>query len=136
MSYHIVFNRDTDVIKAFDESNGTLKWTAQCRNVTVNDGFGHWGMCPPGEYKLDSPEIINPPEIPFGAWFIPLLDVNGLWKVAHRSAIGIHGGGSGLPDPFAAHQGWQITEGCFRLQNSDLTHLVTLVKGGERFTVT
>jgi hypothetical protein len=41
-----------------------------------------------------------------------------------------------IPSPFAADQGWQITEGCFRLQNADLTNLVTLVKGGETFTVT
>jgi lipoprotein-anchoring transpeptidase ErfK/SrfK len=46
-----------------------------------------------------------------------------------RAGIGIHGGGSGLPAPFAARQGWAKTHGCVRVQNEDLTKLVKIVKG-------
>jgi RHS repeat-associated protein len=35
----------------------------------------------------------------------------------------IHGGGSGLPDPFADQQGWKPTEGCTRGQNADVISL-------------
>lgn len=31
----------------------------------------------------------------------------------------IHGGGSGLADPFAPRQGWVPTYGCLRMQNED-----------------
>ena len=31
----------------------------------------------------------------------------------------IHGGGSGLADPFAPYQGWVPTYGCLRMQNAD-----------------
>ncbi len=31
----------------------------------------------------------------------------------------IHGGGSGLPDPYADYQGWIPTYGCLRMQNAD-----------------
>jgi hypothetical protein len=135
MSLHFVFNRATERLKGY-AVDGTLAWEAPCHNETVNPGFGHYGECPPGDYHLAFPEIIDPPEVPYGSWFIPLVDVDGLWIKDARSGIGVHGGGSGLPSPFAAKQGWQITEGCFRLQNEDLTHFVALVHGGETFTVT
>lgn len=133
---HLVFNRASDELKAF-ALDGSLAWSAPCRNNTVEPGFGHWGACPPGEYVLERPQALAPPEVPFGAWFIALDDPHGIW-FAHddRAGIGIHGGGSGLPDPFAPQQGWQITEGCFRLQNADLAALVGILEGGERFTVT
>jgi hypothetical protein len=35
----------------------------------------------------------------------------------------IHGGGSGLPDPFADRQGWKATMGCTRGQNEDVIKL-------------
>ena len=35
----------------------------------------------------------------------------------------IHGGGTGLPDPFADTQGWKPTMGCTRGQNEDVIKL-------------
>ncbi len=35
----------------------------------------------------------------------------------------IHGGGSGLSDPWAPQQGWKPTEGCTRAQNEDVDQL-------------
>ncbi|MGH3578857.1 MAG: L,D-transpeptidase family protein, partial [Mycobacterium sp.] len=40
-----------------------------------------------------------------------------------RHGIGIHGGGTGLEDPYADEQGWVKTHGCFRVQNQDLRSL-------------
>jgi len=37
----------------------------------------------------------------------------------------IHGGGSGLIDPWSPQQGWKPTEGCTRAQNEDVDHLCT-----------
>ena len=56
-----------------------------------------------------------------GNWFIPVLNVPG------RSHIGIHGGGTGLTDPFESSQGWVATVGCIRMQNEDLNTLVSLI---------
>lgn len=35
----------------------------------------------------------------------------------------IHGGGSGLSDPWAPQQGWKPTKGCTRAQNEDVDNL-------------
>jgi RHS repeat-associated protein len=35
----------------------------------------------------------------------------------------VHGGGSGLPDPYAPRQGWRKTRGCTRAQNEDIESL-------------
>jgi len=41
----------------------------------------------------------------------------------HPSGKDIHGGGSGLADPFADYQGWRPTYGCIRMQNADVRSL-------------
>lgn len=130
---HLVFSPGK--LKVFNSLTHSLLFMCQCRNNAVNAGFGHWGSCPPGTYKLGAPQRLTPPEVPFGSWFIPLLDVHGLWKKDGRDGIGIHGGGSGLRDPFAPRQGWVITEGCFRAQNEDLDRLAALIQNGDEMTV-
>ncbi|EMI5621421.1 lytic transglycosylase, partial [Acinetobacter baumannii] len=35
----------------------------------------------------------------------------------------VHGGGSGLSDPYAEKQGWRVTMGCTRAQNIDVENL-------------
>ncbi len=135
---HFVFNDKSRKLKCFD-ATGKLRWTFECRNDAQNDGYGHYGKCPKGEYELAAPQEIPieyPPSAAFGKYFIALKDVNGLWKDPYRDYIGLHGGGSGLPDPFAPLQGWVITHGCFRLQNVHLARVVdsvrfTLKNGGK-----
>lgn len=39
----------------------------------------------------------------------------------------IHGGGSGLSDPFAPYQGWVPTYGCLRMQNTDGEELSRMI---------
>lgn len=40
----------------------------------------------------------------------------------------VHGGGSGLPNPYAPKQGWKPTEGCTRAQNEDIEELCDVVE--------
>lgn len=131
MNLHLIFNRPANELKVFRD-NGDLVLRCEARNETIgpegtDDPFGHFGPCPPGEgYRLRPPASTNEPST--GRFFIELLDdPAGDFSKHERAAIGIHGGGSGLSDPFASHQGWVPTEGCIRLQNEDLERLVQLV---------
>jgi len=103
----------------------------ETRNRTVRDGqLEHWGNCPPGEFILGKPIPMNTP--PFGPWFLGIYDYGSHHAMFehHRSGIGLHGGGSGLPHPLAPVQSppWVPTHGCWRMVNEDLGHLVTIVK--------
>jgi hypothetical protein len=125
---HLVFYPSTNRLKTFD-GQGVLLLNIEARNRTVanENRYGHWGPCPPGSFLLSEPVIANTP--PFGKWFIRLNDWSGCKAMAanRRSGIGIHGGGSGLPDPFAAHQGFVITHGCLRCLNGDLDTLARMI---------
>ena len=85
---------------------------------------------PPGEFLLGNPSRRG--TVPFGDWFIPLLDYGAhhAMRDHRRSGIGLHGGGSGLTHPFAPQQSppWVPTHGCWRLLNRDLARLVTLLE--------
>lgn len=39
----------------------------------------------------------------------------------------VHGGGAGLPDPYADYQGWLPTYGCLRMQNADGVELSQII---------
>lgn len=134
MSIHWVFNAPARHLKGFDH-DGKLVFECEARNDTVSEGYGHYGHCPPGTYGLGAPMRLDPPEVPYGGWYVPVNDIHGLWERYGREGIGVHGGGSGLPEPFAERQGWQITEGCVRLQNEDLARFVTLVTPSDIFSV-
>ena len=125
---HAVFNDDSDLFKIFNKS-GTLILKCEMQNRAVaGDGFGRYARCPRGEFVLGSPRRTR--SAPFGYWFTPVLDYDDNHKMRDfkRDGIGIHGGGSGLPDPFAPRQGWRKTHGCLRVQNEDNQKLVELVK--------
>lgn len=55
---------------------------------------------------------------PFGTAKLRTTDPRSRW---------VHGGGSGLPDPYAPEQGWKPTEGCTRAQNEDVEALCDAV---------
>lgn len=127
--YHMILNADARTLKLFD-ATGLFVFGSEVRNRTVNDGqYGHWGNCPPGEYVLGKP--IFKDTVPFGRWAIPLLDYGDHHSAADHGRVGlmIHGGGSGLARPFAPRQGWQITKGCWRVQNVDLSTIEYRVTG-------
>jgi hypothetical protein len=114
-------------LKIFDPA-GKLVFTCECRNRTTNDGsYMRDGWCPPGSFILGAPEARN--TVPFGAWLIPLLDMatGGPMQQFGRAGIAIHGGGSGLRQPFAPQQGWQVTHGCWRVANESLALIVKIV---------
>lgn len=52
------------------------------------------------------------------------------WRTTDDRGRWIHGGGSGLKDPFANRQGWNPTLGCTRAQNEDVK---TLCEKSEQF---
>jgi len=47
---------------------------------------------------------------------------------AHRKLIRLHGGGTGLADPFADNQPLLKTLGCIRMKNKDVNALIDLIK--------
>lgn len=131
---HFIYSRSTNRLKAFDYRGGQLL-DVECRNRTVNDGtLARWGNCPPGTFVLEPPVPKN--TVPFGAWFIGLAD----WAECHemsvhgRSGIGIHGGGTGLSNPFAPQQSppWVPTHGCLRVCNQDLAAIVHWVRWSQQ----
>lgn len=130
---HLVFNGASKTLKLFivgDADGPRHQW--ECHDVGVGDAnppngdeYGYRCKCPPGlNYGIGSPQHLDPPEHPYGYWFIPVLDdPNGDMRLHGREGIGIHGGGSDLPDSFAPRQGWEWTFGCLRLQNEDVAAL-------------
>ncbi len=125
---HLILDPSARQLTLWDANHNCLL-RCEARNKTTADGqFYHDGNCPPGEYVLGPPSPRG--SVPFGPWFIPILDYPGHSTMVHygRSGIGIHGGGSGLAAPFATRQGWQITHGCWRVQNLELGALVLLVR--------
>jgi len=143
---HLIFNGASRLLKCFitgasaqGHPDGLLH-TLPCHDVGINDQYVTAGMdeygsrckCPPGDYGVAAPMACatrnadgtvtrhNDDDAAYGCWFVPLLDTHGNEAAHGRSGIGIHGGGSGLPDPFALQQGWYYTLGCLRLQNADL----------------
>lgn len=55
----------------------------------------------------------------YGTTKIMTTDTRGRW---------IHGGGSKLADPYAAEQGWRVTNGCTRAQNADVEALAAHIR--------
>ena len=150
MQGHLVFNGQSRLLKLFISGAANLgipdglRHTVPCHDVGVNDQYvtqgqdvyGNHCKCPPGEYGLAAPMACatrnadgsvtkhNDDDAAYGCWFIPLVDTHGNEAEHGRAGIGIHGGGSDLPDPFALHQGWEYTFGCLRCQNADLEQIV------------
>ncbi len=122
----------------YGKSSGLLH-TVECRDVGVGDAYvqagadvyGQYCKCPPGSnYLVGQPQACatrfpdgtvrqnNPDDPAYGCWFTGIADdPNADFSKHGRAGIGIHGGGTAAPNPFALEQGWYATEGCLRLQN-------------------
>jgi hypothetical protein len=107
---HLEFSSTTLTCKAFNP-DGTLWREFPMSDHAIAPGFGHHGRCPRGSYPLGRPVSIH--EVAMGDWFTPLENVPG------RIGIGIHAGGTGLPNPFLARQHLLPTLGCLRIENQD-----------------
>lgn len=137
-------NVGTAKLWVIDGDSKVLKHEFPISNVTVNEGsYSTDGNCPAGDYRLGKPEQCAPPEsaanIPYGWYFTPLVDFQGLWSKppvpegVTRSGIGAHGGGSDSATPFALpNQAESLadlpTDGCHRLWNGDNATLVAFVQ--------
>lgn len=135
---HVVFNGSSRLLKCFLVGSPQPVNIFECHDVGVNDQnitagedeYGHLCKCPPGlGYILGEPQELQPPEPPYGYAFTPIEDDPAGEMLLHgREGIGIHGGGSDLPNPFAPRQGWEWTFGCLRLQNIDNAAFASLVE--------
>lgn len=130
MTGHIVFDGPTRRMKFFIRDGDRVEERhaggIECHDVGIRDGvsadpYGHQCKCPPGLFYIGAPQHLSPPEAPYGHVFTPLYDnpTSNAFAAHGRDGIGVHGGGSDLPDPFAPSQGWEWTFGCLRLQNID-----------------
>ncbi len=124
------FHADNESLKCY-YGNGVLQWCVKARGVGSHRDFRVNGNTPPGLYELDRPQSISPRDekaFALGAWFVPLKVFVSHDSVRYgRKDIGIHGGGSDLPQPLAPHQGWEATHGCIRVQNVDLPRVASSV---------
>ncbi|GEM_PF-5499905 len=129
---HFVVNAVSKRLKCFDAS-GQLKWTVEAHCEGTNGSYDVFqGDTPPGLYKCGSPDDVlstDSDRNSFGPWFVPLNEMEGQLTRRNRSGLGVHGGGSGLSNPFyAMRQGWVPTHGCIRLQNEDAVRFANTVK--------
>jgi len=110
----IVFKNDDGIYRAFE-----------CRDDFVpgenEEGQPHESL-PNGDYFVEAEEYgrragnANGPA--YGTFYIKTGDPRGR---------DIHGGGSGLTNPFAPRQGWVPTYGCLRMQNEEGKKLSQLI---------
>lgn len=99
------------------DNNGNVITDYECRSDFV-DGYNSVGQpretLPNGDYfvNADYPgdDLAAEQGAAYGTFYIHTGDYR------YRD---IHGGGSGLHDPFAPYQGWVPTYGCLRMQNAD-----------------
>lgn len=130
---HLVADRKGRTVSAFGY-DGKKLWSLPIRLEGVAGGTlesPRWnvtnGDTPPGVWKVVRPEKIpasDPDARAYGWWYLWLAPVDGAAAKIGDVGIGVHGGGSGLPDPWAARQGWTRTHGCLRMQNEDLDKTV------------
>lgn len=87
------------------------------------------GSLPDGTYTSVWAEVTNGKYgAPYGNFYITSNDPRGR---------DIHGGGTGLPDPYADYQGWIPTYGCLRMQNADGVELSKMIiEGGNNVVLT
>ena len=129
---HFVVNAKSKRLKCFD-SNGKMKWMVEAHCEGTNGHYSVFqGNTPPGLYKCGNPDDVLPTDgdkNSFGPWFVPLIEQEGQMSRYGRDGIGVHGGGSGLTNPYyAPKQGWMVTHGCIRVQNDDLIRFVNTVQ--------
>jgi len=137
--FHLVCNLRQRKAKLFN-SAGKLLYSCPCRGEGQEGTFkweGHptwtgWAQdTPPGVWDVGPVEWIttrSSADKPYGRVFVWLTPVSGEAARVNRPGIGLHGGGSGLANPFADEQGWMITHGCVRFQNKHLEDLLSKCK--------
>lgn len=132
-------NAKLDIMKVFTEAGLLTHYVAHCYGSAGPGWRVPDGDTPPGLYRIvqvDPIPITDPERDAFGPYFIALSSSTEEASVG-RAGVGIHGGGTGLPGAYTAQkQGWEVTNGCVRLQNGDLLHLVELIRQAEAKKIT
>lgn len=134
---HMVVSREAETLKAFNHRGEVLFKIPARAWGQHRDWHSPNGDTPPGVYYVGT-IYDTPGERPYGRYCLDLVDLTGNEDGNGRAGISLHGGGSGLPNPFAPYQGWVNTHGCVRVQNADLEYkIVPLVKTTKhnKFTV-
>lgn len=118
----IIFSRQNQEITAYNEADEFIEaW--ECRDDFV-PGFNDEGQpresLPNGVYDGIEADVYYPgeQEQAYGTFYITTGDPRGR---------DIHGGGSGLSDPYGDYQGWVPTWGCLRMQNADGEELAEMI---------
>lgn len=125
--YHLMVSKGAQSLKVFN-CGGQCEWKAEARCWGQHaDWTAPNGDTPPGLYRVGV-VYDTTGEAPYGRWCVDLEDLEGQETSHGRAGISLHGGGSGLPSPFAPYQGWQNTHGCVRVQNAILERIVALIK--------
>lgn len=117
----IQFQRSKKRIFAMDETYAVIKdW--ECRDAFV-PGYNAYGD-PRGSLPLGVYHKVTA-EVTYGKYG----EAYGNFYITSGDPRGrdIHGGGTGLPDPYAPYQGWVPTYGCLRMQNADGVELSQMI---------
>lgn len=121
MIKEIQFQRSKGRIFAMAENYATIgDWECRAEFVPGYNAEGDpRGSLPNGTYMHVRAEITDGMYGPaYGNFYITSGDPRGR---------DIHGGGSGLADPYAPYQGWVPTYGCLRMQNADGVELSQMI---------
>lgn len=133
---HLVVDAKGEKVKCFVKGEADPRWILPARCYGANgDNWTPGGDTPPGLYRMGVPEKIPVNDAAadsFGWWFVDMAEQENQERERGRAGIGFHGGGSGLADPLAPYQGWQVTHGCVRLQNKDLEKAVNSVQYAQK----
>jgi len=143
---HIMISHAQKVAQAYDHT-GVKVFRIDALTHGVGGGVdAHAGDTPAGDYRATGLVQTTDADTSatwaaYGPWFVALDDLEGQERSRSRAGIGMHGGGTGLPDPQANRQDLIPTCGCIRIHNHDLaTLIVPLVKhalaNGLEFLVT
>jgi hypothetical protein len=133
--HHLIAN-DADQTMSAWSSDGRRLWVIPCL-CRGQGGDAEWRAprtdTPPSLFKVGRvwrdfdrvglhPASVPAELIPFGWYFLELVDQQSLSRDLGRSGFGIHGGGSGLGSSgsWLAYQRLLPTWGCIRAHNADL----------------
>lgn len=123
----LTYKRADQALYAYDDAGELIDYW-ECRDAFV-PGYNDYGQprasLPNGTYNGPNDQGLMA-EITGGAYG----PAYGTFYITTGDPRGrdIHGGGSGLEDPFSPYQGWVPTLGCLRMQNQDGEQVAAMIE--------